>query len=52
MKAMGIDELLSKYMPKPGSGNSLEAANYVKPLSMTLYGGWETIEDVREIKKR
>lgn len=50
MKAMGADELVSKYMPKPGSGNGLEAINYVKPLSMTLYGGGETIEDVREIR--
>lgn len=50
MKAMGVDELVSRYMPKPGSGNGFEAINYVKPLSMTLYGGGETIEDVREIR--
>ena len=50
MKVMGVDELVSKHMPRPGSGNGLEAASYVKPLSMTLYGGGETIEDVREIR--
>lgn len=50
MKAMGVDELVSRYMPKPGSGKAFEALNYVTPLSLTLYGGGETIEDVREIR--
>lgn len=47
---MGIDELVSRYMPKPNSGNGFEPISYVKPLSMTLYGGGETIEDTREIR--
>lgn len=50
MKAIGVDKLVSKYMPGPGSGKGFEAINYVEPLSLTLYGGGETIEDVREIR--
>jgi hypothetical protein len=30
MKAAGVDELVSKYMPRPGSGNGFEAISYVR----------------------
>src|SRR3990172_8875989 len=51
MKAMGIKSLVDKHMPAPGSGNSFEAIDYIKPLSMMLYGGGQTIEDIREIRE-
>ncbi len=51
MKAMGIKSLIDRHMPLPGSGNSFEAIDYIKPLSMMLYGGGQTIEDMREIRE-
>lgn len=51
MKAMGVDEMLSTYFPRPGSGRGYGASDYVKPLSLVLYGGGETIEDMREIRE-
>ena len=51
MKAMGVDEMLSTYFPRPGSGRGYEASDYVKSISLVLYGGGETIEDMREIRE-
>jgi len=51
MKAMGVDEMLSTHFPRPGSGRGYVASDYVKPLSLVLYGGGETIEDMREIRE-
>jgi hypothetical protein len=50
MKAYQVDKLVSKYLPKPGSGAGIAAINYVRPLSMTLYGGGERIEHTREVR--
>lgn len=51
MKAMCIKSLVDRHMPAPGSGNSFEAIDYIEPLSMMLYGGGQTIEDIREIRE-
>ena len=51
MKAMGVEAIVDRHMPLPGSGNSFEANDYIKPLSMMLYGGGQTIEDMREIRE-
>ena len=51
MRAMGVETLVGRHMPKPGSGRGFEAITYIKPLSMALDGGGETIEDVREIRE-
>jgi len=50
MRAMGVEALIDRHMPRPGSGRGFRAISYIKPLSMALYGGGETIEDVREIR--
>jgi len=50
MEAMGVEGLVDRHMPKPGSGRGFRAISYIKPLSMALYGGGEAIEDVREIR--
>jgi hypothetical protein len=49
--AMGVEALIDRHMPKPGSGRGFKAASYIKPLSMMLYGGGESIEDVREVRQ-
>ena len=51
MRAMGVEVLVGRYMPEPGSGRGLQAISYIKPLSMMRYGGGEAIEDVREIRE-
>ena len=51
MKAMGVDEMLSTHFPGSGSGRGYGASDYVKPISLVLYGGGETIEDIREIRE-
>jgi hypothetical protein len=50
MEAMGVESLIECHMPRPGSGRGFEPIHYIRALSMTLYGGGETIEDVREIR--
>ena len=49
--AMGVEALIDRHMPKPGSGRGFKATSYIKPLSMMLYRGGESIEDVREIRE-
>jgi hypothetical protein len=49
VEAMGVRSLVSRHLPKPGSGRGFEPMRYVGSLSMMLYGGGEAIEDVREI---
>ena len=51
MEALGVEGLISKYMPMPGSGRGFCAISYIKPLILMLYGGGESIEDVREIRE-
>ncbi len=51
MKAFGVDALIERYMPQPGSGHSYRATSYIKSLSMMLYGGGEAIEELREIRE-
>jgi len=50
MRAMGVEALVDRHIPRPGSGRGFGAMSYIKALSMALYGGGETIEDVREIR--
>lgn len=48
---MDVEALVNQHLPKPGSGHGYEAINYVSPLSLTLYGGGDAIEDAREIRE-
>jgi hypothetical protein len=50
MRAMAVESLIDRRMPGPGSGRGFRSRDYIKPLSMTLYGGGEAIEDVRELR--
>jgi len=49
--AMGEEGLIDRHMPKPGSSRGSKATCSIKSLSMMLYGGDETIEDVRELRE-
>lgn len=49
MKGIGLEELVDRYMPRPGSGRGFKAISYIGPVSMMLYGGGEAIEEIREI---
>jgi hypothetical protein len=49
--AMGVDALIDRHISKPRSGRGFKAASYIKPLSLMLYGGGESIEDVREVRE-
>ncbi len=50
MRAMDIEGLVSLHMIRPGSGHGYGAIDYVGPLSMMMYGGGDSIDDVREIR--
>ena len=50
-EAMGVGRLVEKYMPRPRSGRGFGAISYIKSLCMSMYGGGESIEDVREIRE-
>lgn len=51
MKSFGADRLILEYMPKPESGRGFDPLIFIKPLSMTLYGGGTCIEDMKEIRE-
>jgi hypothetical protein len=50
-KAMGVEELVDRSMPGPCSGRGFKPSRYIKPLCMSMYGGGESIEEMREIRE-
>ena len=50
-EAMGVGQLVESCMPRARSGRGFEAIRYIKPLSMSLYGGGQSVEDVREMRE-
>lgn len=48
--ALRVETLGDQALPAPRSGRGLQPSHYVTPLSLTLYGGSETLEDVRELR--
>lgn len=51
MKVFGVDRLILEYMPRPKSGRGYDPCAFIKPLSMTLYGGGACIDDMKEIRE-
>lgn len=51
MKGFGVDRLILEYMPRPKSGRGYDPCAFIKPLSMTLYGGGACIDDMKEIRE-
>lgn len=51
MNALGIEEWVNRYLPGPGSGRGYQALTYIRSLSIMLYGGGISIEDVRELRE-
>lgn len=50
MHALGVEALVDQHLPAPRSGRGWQPSRYVMPVSLTLYGGGQTLEDVREIR--
>lgn len=51
MRGFGVDKWILEYMPRPESGRGFDSLIFTKPLSMTLYGGGTTIDDIKEIRE-
>lgn len=51
MKALGVEGWINLYLPGPGSGRGYQPLDYVKGLSIMLYGGGSAVEDLREIRQ-
>lgn len=51
MNRFGVDKWILEYMPRPESGRGYDSLTFIKPLSMTLYGGGSCIDDMMEIKE-
>ncbi len=50
MKAIGIEKIIDKHMPAPGSNRGYSAWEYIRPLSLMQYGGGRHIADLRELR--
>ena len=50
IKGFGLDHLIDKYLPMPGSNSGLMPGSYVTPLVLLLNGGGRSLEDMRVIK--
>jgi hypothetical protein len=48
--AMGIDHLINRELPEPGSAIGYKPSAFVGPMVLTLHGGGRTLEDVRTIR--
>jgi len=49
-KGVGLDKIIGKYFPKPGSGRGFEANTYIYPLVLMLLGGGKFIADIEKIE--
>ena len=49
LRAIGIKDMVQRFMPNPGSNRGYGAWRFIEPLMLMLYGGGRHIEDVREI---
>ena len=43
LKSLGIDSLVDKYMPLPGSNRGYNSSSYIIPLMLLLFGGGNRI---------
>jgi hypothetical protein len=50
-KAMKMEETVNKHMPEPGSNRGLKAWHYIRPVSLSQYGGGRHIADLRELRE-
>jgi len=48
-KGVGLDKLIGKYFPEPGSGRGFKANAYIYPLVLMFLGGGKYIEDIEKI---
>ncbi len=48
--AMGIEHLIDRELPAPGSAAGYKPSAFVAPLILTLHGGGRTLEDMREVR--
>lgn len=49
--SLGINKLISDYIPRSKSNRSYKPENFVIPILLTLLGGGTHIDDIREIKR-
>ena len=49
IKALSVDDLVDKLLPKTKSCQGFKASQYVTPLMLTLYAGGSAIADMRII---
>ena len=49
LKSLGIDSMVDKYMPLPGSNRGYNSSSYIIPLMLLLFGGGRHIEDLKEL---
>ena len=45
-KGIGLDKIIGKYFPEPGSARGNEANKYIYPLTLMFIGGGKYIEDI------
>jgi len=48
-KGVGIDKMVLKIFPEPGSPRGFKANKYIYPLVLMIIGGGKYIEDIRKI---
>ncbi|MFN3479430.1 MAG: IS1380 family transposase, partial [Thermodesulfovibrionales bacterium] len=49
LRAIGIKDLVDRYMPEPGSNRGYSAWQYIEPIVLMFIGGGRHIEELREI---
>ncbi len=50
LRAMGVDEEVRRFLPRPGSGRGYAAWGFVQPLLLMLHAGGRSLEDVQVLQ--
>ncbi len=50
LRAMGVDEEVRRFLPRPGSGRGYAVWEFVQPLLLMLHAGGRSLEDVRVLQ--
>ena len=50
LKAIGIDKLCDRYLPKPKSNRGYAPFNFIQPLLLMMHGGGRSLDDIRMVQ--
>ena len=50
LKAIGVDKLCDRYLPRPKSNRGYAAFNFIQPLLLMMHSGGRCLDDLRMVQ--